>query len=148
MPRPSPLFAALLATLLAAAPPAQEPRTKSIIYALLEDPAGNPVAGATGWLRQEPLQRLAALPAGASAIIDGAEPAWPTATSDARGVLRFGDAQWQPGAGSGLVTTPQGLGAVLPRLFARRLQQVTLEPMAELPVDAMLCRMILAGPSS
>jgi hypothetical protein len=30
------------------------------------------------------------------------------------------------------VTTDQGLGAVLPRLFARRLQRVTLEPMAEI----------------
>ncbi len=109
---------------------AQEPRTRAVIYALLEDPAGNPVAGARGWLSQERARRLAALPD----LLTGdpaAARAWPEAVSDARGLLRFGDKDWQPGAGSGMVTTERGLGAVLPRLFARQLQQVTLEPMAE-----------------
>lgn len=132
MLRPATLSAALLAmTALVAVTRAQAPRTQSIIYARLEDPAGNPVAGATGWLRQEPPRELRALPAATARIGEGLAAPWPTATSDDRGLLRFGGAEWQPGAGSGLVTTPQGLGAVLPRMFARRLQQVTLEPMAE-----------------
>ena len=118
------------ATTLCAAATAQQPRSKSILYALLEDPAGNPVAGAKGWLRPEPSRRLLALPE--LPPEDGRPGPWPTATSDARGLLRFGDDRWRPGAGSGLVTTEAGLGAVLPRLVARRLQQVTLEPMAEL----------------
>ena len=115
------------ATSLCAAAAAQQPRSKSILYALLEDPAGNPVAGATGWLRPEPARRLLALPElPPEADRDGPQ-AWRTATSDARGLLRFGDDHWRPGAGSGVVTTEAGLGAVLPRLVARRLQQVTLE---------------------
>ena len=102
--------------LLVAVTRAQAPRTQSIIYARLEDPAGNPVAGATGWLRQEPPRELRALPAATARIGEGLAAPWPTATSDDRGLLRFGGAEWQPGAGSGLVTTPQGLGAVLPRV--------------------------------
>ncbi len=110
---------------------AQEPRSKAVIYALVEDPAGNPVQGARGWLAEERPRRLAALPDLDPAAAAGTPAAWPEAESDARGLLRFGGDDWQPGAGSGLVTTARGLGAVLPRLFARRLQQVTLEPMAE-----------------
>lgn len=111
---------------------AQTPPSRAVIYARLEDPAGNPVAGATGWLAPEPAWQLAALPSPTPALGRRPKEPWPTAISDGRGLLRFGGAGWSPGAGSGLVTTPEGLGAVLPRLFARRLQQVTLEPMAEL----------------
>lgn len=125
--------AALAATLaLPADADAQAPKPRAAIYARLEDPAGNPVEGATGWLVTEPRWRLAALPAPTPAAGSGPATRWPTATSDARGLLKFRGEGWQPGAASGFVRTPQGLGAVLPRLFARRLQQVTLEPMAEL----------------
>ena len=110
------------------------PPPPAVIYARVEDPAGNPVAGATGWLLPEPASRLQALPSPLPDAVrtDQAPARWRTATSDARGLLRFGRDGWRPGAGSGVVTTAQGLGAVLPRLFAKRLQQVTLEPMAEL----------------
>jgi|GEM_PF-6991576 len=127
------LIAAGALTLTAAAP-SQAPPARSIVYALLKDPAGNPVKGATGWLRPERSWRLAALPTLSDPGAD--EPPWPTATSDARGLVRFGNDDWQPGAGSGLVTSPDGLGAVLPRLLARRIQQVTLEPMAELSTES------------
>ena len=128
--------AALAAALgLAGAADAQSrPPPPAVIYARVEDPAGNPVAGATGWLLPEPASRLQALPSPLPDAVrtDQAPARWRTATSDARGLLRFGGDGWRPGAGSGVVTTAQGLGAVLPRLFAKRLQQVTLEPMAEL----------------
>lgn len=119
---------------LAGAADAQSRPPPARIYARVEDPAGNPVAGATGWLLPEPGSRLEALPSPLPGAVraDEAPERWRTETSDARGLLRFGGDGWRPGAGSGLVTTTQGLGAVLPRLFARRLQQVTLEPMAEL----------------
>lgn len=127
--------AVLLAScMLVSAARAQAPapgRPKSILYAQLEDPSGNPVAGATGWLVPEPRRRLVALPSYVPRGRNDRPRAFPTATSDKRGVLRFDGGEQAPGAGSGLVSTEQGLGAVLPRLFARRLLRVTLEPMAE-----------------
>ncbi|MCK5945229.1 MAG: hypothetical protein KAI24_24790, partial [Planctomycetes bacterium] len=119
------LGALAAALALAAAAPTQQ-----AIYALLDDPSGNPVQGATGWLTEERRWQLQALP---SFVPPSGEPrplVWPTATSDRRGVLRFGDDRWRPGAGSGLATTAEGLGALLPRLLAGRPQRVTLQPMA------------------
>ena len=136
MPSPATSWAALAgfaATLTPSGAPAQPPpQAPSTIYAMLEDPAGNPVPDATGWLLLEPSQRLAALPSPLPVGRGQTTSTWTEATSDQRGLLRFVGGASRPGAGSGLVTTTAGLGAILPRLFARRLQQVTLEPMAEI----------------
>ena len=136
MPPPATTWAALAcfaAALTPSSAPAQAPpQAPSIIYAMLEDPAGNPVADATGWLLLEPRRRLAALPSPLPIGPGQTTETWTESTSDKRGLLRFAGGASPLGAGSGLVTTPAGLGAILPRLFARRLQQVTLEPMAEI----------------
>ncbi|MCK5943523.1 MAG: hypothetical protein KAI24_16190, partial [Planctomycetes bacterium] len=51
-----PLGALAAALALAAAAPTQQ-----AIYALLDDPSGNPVQGATGWLTEERRWQLQAL---------------------------------------------------------------------------------------
>lgn len=116
--------------------PSQRPTAKSrqpAIIALLRDPSGAKVQDAKGWLLTEPAWRLAAL-AGDDLpqLATGTpKPQQIAATSDARGVLRFPiPTGSMASAGSGMVITDAGLGALLPRLHAKRTPLITLEPMA------------------
>lgn len=116
--------------------PSQRPNTGPrvpAIIALLRDPSGAKVQDATGWLMTEPAWQLAALQGSdLPTLATGTpKPQEITATSDRRGVLRFPiDEQSLAAAGSGMVTTTAGLGALLPRLHAQRTPLITLEPMA------------------
>jgi hypothetical protein len=125
------------ALLLHAALPAQSGRGRveherpaADLVVLVRDPGGGILIGATGAVRHEPasqLPALASLPEHLLARI-GLRPEWRTATSDERGVLRFAA---EPGrrAGRGLVTTTDGLGALLPQLLPGRAVRVELRPM-------------------
>lgn len=112
--------------------PAAKPQQPAII-ALLRDPSGAKVQDAKGWLLTEPAWRLAALGSGDLPQLATGTPRSQqiAATSDARGVLRFPIPEGSmAAAGSGMVTTDAGLGALLPRLQAKRTPLITLEPMA------------------
>lgn len=116
MPRRRPIApAAALAAILAAAP-AQE----IVLYAT--DPAGNPAVTA----------RMELLPDAAPDVpaLRAVRPLEPTiaAAADARGLLRASLAR----PALALVTTPQGLGAVVARAWPRRATRVQLAPMAAL----------------
>lgn len=119
----------------------QEPTTKQrtpAIIALLRDPSGAKVHNARGWLRTEPAWHLEALQGAAlpGTQVPGLAGSLPRAheieaTSDERGVLRFPIPEGSmAAAGTGIVTTGEGLGALLPRLHQKRTPLVTLEPMA------------------
>lgn len=126
-----------LAVALGATLPAQQRAHRQKAPAViieLRDPSGQRVQDAAGFLRVEPRQHLAAVPQGLPAntllASSATTTATITATSSARGVLRF--ATPFGAAGSGMVTTEKGLGALLPRLQSQNAHRVTLHPMAEL----------------
>ena len=115
------------------------------MIALLRDPSGAKVQDAVGFLQTDPAWRLASLGAGqqsprqlAAPESTGSarlrlEPSSPglTTISDRRGLLRFAIPEnCLSSAGSGVVTTNAGLGALLPRLHAGRTQVITLRPMS------------------
>lgn len=96
----------------------------------LRDPSGNPVKDATGSLTCEPPQELVALrglDATHHVALDA--PTTISSTSDENGMLRFPAAAGR--AGKGVVTTAQGLGAIIGRLRPGQAQRVTMAPMAE-----------------
>ena len=114
------------------------------MIALLRDPSGAKVQDAIGFLQTDPAWRLASLgaadeslrrlgsPQTARSARLELEPSSPqlTAVSDRRGLLRFViPRNCLATAGSGLVTTKAGLGALLPRLQAKRTQVITMRPM-------------------
>ncbi len=103
---------------------------------VLRDQNMNAVAGAHGRIVQRPAFVYPAL-----ADFDGlARPTDTTAartvvaTSDAGGTMRFarGTVDDAPGAGSGLVWTDSGLGALVTDLQPSRPQRLVLEPMASI----------------
>ena len=112
--------------------PTQATKRQPSIIVEVRDPSGQRVADATGWLRLEPSHRLAALPLDLpTALLPGLpRTTETTAQSDARGILRLPTEQ--SSAGSGMVTTKAGLGALLPRSHSQRANRVTLQPLAEL----------------
>ncbi|MFT4515392.1 MAG: hypothetical protein ACI89X_005045 [Planctomycetota bacterium] len=112
--------------------PTAKPRQPAIT-AIVRDPSSAKVHDAKGWLLTEPAWRLAALGSDDLPLLATGSPMSQqiAATSDARGVLRFPiPAGSMAAAGSGMVTTAAGLGALLPRLHAKRAPLITLEPMA------------------
>lgn len=136
-----------LACQLASQQPAsglRAPRPRSMI-ALLRDPSGAKVQDAIGFLQTDPAWRLAslgtahedlsrlAMPEPTGSLRLPLQPSSPqlTAVSDRRGLLRFGIPEnCLAAAGSGMVTTTAGLGALLPRLYAGRTPVITLRPMS------------------
>lgn len=119
--------AVVLAALLAAPASAQG----DALVVLLRDPSGAPVVGARGELACRAGSMLPAL-AGVAAATPGSGGTMLVATSDARGELRFVPLG-QPAAlhaGSGLVTTDAGLGALLVDLLPGRAQRLSLQPLA------------------
>ena len=131
--RVAPLGCALLlaTTHLLGQRQAADPRQPAII-ALIRDPSGAKVEAAKGWLLTEPAWRLAALASDLPQLATGTPKSQQVAaTSDTRGVLRFPiPLGSMAAAGSGMVTTDAGLGALLPRLHSKRTPLITLEPMA------------------
>lgn len=112
--------------------PSSQPQQQEVI-AVLRDPSGAAVAGAQGWLHTEPAWRLAALPSANLSRFTTAAPRAQDllATSSARGVLKFAlPSDGSAFAGSGMVTTEAGLGALIPRSHAKRATLITLQPMA------------------
>jgi len=122
------LGSAALAVALSSALQAQQKPPAVIVE--VRDPSGQRVADANGFLRAEPRFYLAAVPTGLPPGVLAASASSNTvkASSNARGVLRF--ATPFGAAGSGMVTTRQGLGALVPR--SQRPQRITLQPLAEL----------------
>lgn len=124
-----PLRAAVLALLSAAAPLAAQQRPGDRLVLLVTGPSGLAIAGARGELQLEPGRLLPALrdlpPARAS-------QRWVTGDSNDRGLLRFDghDEAAANVAGAGLVTTSNGLGALVGRLLPGRAQRLLLQPMA------------------
>ena len=116
----------VLAGLAAFAAAQTAPQRPPALALLLNDPSGQLVAGAQGQMQCDPECELPALRG-----LWSTSPAPLTGTSDARGILRFaaGDA---PRAGTVLVTTVQGLGAVVPRLLPGDVPRIVLQPMAEI----------------
>ena len=114
------------------------------MIALLRDPSGAKVQDAIGFLQTDPAWRLASLGAAHEGLrrLDASEkarsarldlePSSPqlNAVSDGRGLLRFViPKNCLATAGSGVVTTKAGLGALLPRLHAKRPLVITMRPM-------------------
>ncbi|MFK7740190.1 MAG: hypothetical protein AB8H80_07690 [Planctomycetota bacterium] len=142
MPRATLLFAVgLLAGADFARPAHAQSQRPHPPTALLYDPSGAPVADAQGWLRPTPDWQLRALAAtalptflrpGGPGKIAGEDSAL-AARSDRRGILRFDgggrDGRNRTAAGSGLVRTAEGLGALLFDLRAGRAQRCSLQPM-------------------
>lgn len=90
----------------------------------VRDPAGNPVKGAEGVLRCPEAPAIPALtdmPAAPLALVTG--------TSDDAGVLRFPAGAGR--AGSGVVTTTEGLGALIVDLRPGEAQRLEMVPMAK-----------------
>lgn len=126
------LVAAALAALAAAAASvrAQDPPPASIVV-LVRDPAGKPVADATGLWLPEPAVELPAL-----GDVEPPRSAVPL-RSDVRGVLRTAppvDGQLRPGAM--LVTTHAGLGGIAARISPGAAIRLDLVPMGELTTSS------------
>jgi len=129
---------ALLASLLANPAAAQgagaergRTGTPPGLIVVLRDPQGNAVEGAHGRLRCPPasaLEALQDLPAARFAALG--ETAEVTGSSDKGGMLRF--VTEAPRAGSGLVSTDAGLGALIPRLRPGSTPRLVMQPMARL----------------
>ncbi|HEX6810927.1 MAG TPA: carboxypeptidase-like regulatory domain-containing protein [Planctomycetota bacterium] len=135
-------FALALAALSAAvpapgAPPAQQipdapPKAPDGLVLLLRDPSRDPVTKASGYLVCEPAWELRALRGLWHSDFVISPSTLATGRSDERGILRFHCPETDPmaRAGSGFVSTEQGLGALVPRLRPGRPQRLDLQPMA------------------
>lgn len=113
-----PLLSLALSPLLAA----QQP---SFAMVFVRNAAGDPVGGAEAILQPEPERMFAALPA---PVPDLGQAAF--ATSNQTGAIRLRTAH----AGSVLITTADGLGALVPRLSPKDAVRVTLRPMGTIAV--------------
>jgi hypothetical protein len=120
----------------AAAAQVQDPERLAV---LVHDPLGNPVEDAIGYLETRDQGSIAALAAIARMRNTGFEFALDRrqvlhGTSDERGVLRFAHPTEQPNgcAGSGMVWTESGLGALVFDLQPGCAQRLELQPMAAL----------------
>ncbi len=113
------------------AQPAKAANRQPSIIIEVRDPSGQRVANADGWFRAEPQNRFTALPMGLPGNLLFAAPRTNelTAKSNDRGVLRFRNPAAT--AGSGMITTQAGLGALLPRIHSQRAHRITLHPLAE-----------------
>jgi hypothetical protein len=102
------------------------------LVVLVRDPSGVPVEAAAGTLLCEPAHTLPALAGLSRRLRDPILGSIATlgGTSDGRGVLRF-EAPADARSGAGIVTTEQGLGALLPQLLPGRAQRITLQPMGD-----------------
>ncbi len=129
-------FAAALVFACIAMPAAAQERPADELVLLVMGPDGGPAAKAHGLLTCQPAQELPVLrglgpwPAGAVPPVEVAHQV--RGTSNPRGVLRLDSRGLDTDgrAAAGLVTTEEGLGALVSRLLPGRAQRITLQPMA------------------